>query len=86
VSQLLVRAAGRYGQSRVYDPAARADAGPEIATSIVIDTAMTRFFVVMALFPLLCHHPDYRRCASGHRNASLDHASDYKRGIGIAPA
>jgi hypothetical protein len=49
----------------VCDPAARADAGPEIASSIVIDTAMTRFLVVMALFPLLRHHPDYREVRFG---------------------
>ena len=29
--------------------------------------------------------PISRRCASEHRNASLDHASDYKRGIRIGP-
>jgi hypothetical protein len=62
-SQLLIRAAVAAGQSRVCDPAALADASPEIATSIVIDAARARFFVVMALFSSLCHRPHFQKVA-----------------------
>jgi hypothetical protein len=44
------------GQYRAFGAAVPAKACPEIATSIIIDTAKARFFVIV-LFPWLCENP-----------------------------